>query len=102
MAFAVPFTGRCAKMHHVSRLATPVLPKLQHGKAVHRQILTPTPPAAVANDQETIAPESMWSRTIQFMTSQAPKFVAALMLAAVLVRICHSDCSSAPDHLHSR
>ena len=92
MAFAVSRSAGTTGAYGVC-LKAPVLPRLRHGKAVQRVVPTVAPPSALANDQESVAPASMWSRTKDFMSSKAPKLFAALMLAAVLVRIRHFDCS---------
>lgn len=92
----MPLPSRAVKAQHACKFSRPVLPKLQNGQAVRRQILAAAPPRALASDQDADAAASTWSRAVDFMKEQAPKFMAAMMVAAMLVRIRHSDCSSTP------
>lgn len=101
MAFALSLPVITTKAHHAVCLKAPVLPRLRHGKAVRRQILTA--PSARAKDQDSVVVQAnVWSRTVEFVTTQAPKFMAALMVAAMLVRIRDSDCSWVGTRLDSR
>ena len=78
--------SRAVKAHHTCKFSRPVLPKLHSGQAFRRQNLTATQARAVADDQENGAPTRTWARAVNFMKEQAPKFMAAMMVAAMLVR----------------
>jgi hypothetical protein len=93
MAFAVPASTNVTRLQRVTCMKAPLFRKPCHGKSVRRHMQTPVATTALVNDRDNVSPPTIWSRAVDFMAAQAPKFVAALLLAAVLVRIRHSACS---------